>query len=156
MSSEELRRQLNMEIQLMEQTVAEIEHALPEVDSASLDTLRRAGFGALLMNLYNGIENILMRIARFEGIPIPTGDRWHIELFNTFTKIFPSGRKALFDPDLQARLRGYRDFRHVMVHGYGVILKWELMRGLVAEAPAAFREFRGKVGDYMRTLQDGQ
>ncbi|MBM4087089.1 MAG: hypothetical protein FJ272_20055 [Planctomycetes bacterium] len=152
MNAEELRDQVRGELELMSRTVSEIERALEAIGDNTPTVFQRAGFGALLMNLYKGIENTLMRIARFEGMALPTGDRWHVEFFRRFTEAFPTNKPALFDAMDQQTFRPYRDFRHVMVHGYGVVLKWELMRDLVVGAPAAFDRFRRRIDEYLAAL----
>lgn len=149
MTPDELRKQVSIELQLLSQTIAAIQDGLTAIGSHTPTSLERAGFGALLTDIYKGIENTLKRLATFEEIPLPTGERWHLELFNRFTDPLPSGRPPLFDELTRDELKDYRNFRHLVVHGYGIMLKWELMKGLVERAPAALDMFRDCVDKYL-------
>jgi len=51
-------------------------------------TVREKTAGAaFLSEFYNGIENILKRISYFYGVPLPSGDTWHIDLFKRYGNV---------------------------------------------------------------------
>ena len=150
MSVEELQRDIEAQLRLMAETARELSCAGPRGVGVPGTRLEVAGFGALLMNLYSGFENILKRIAQHEGLAIPAGPRWHAELFSAFARPLPSTATPLLTTDESRLLRRYRDFRHLMVQGCGVALRWELMKELVASADSAFETMVSAIDLYLR------
>jgi len=84
MTSEDLREEINIEMESMETTVRELVSLRTDV-AGRLPTLReKTAAAAFLSDLYGGIENILKRISYYHNISLPMGDSWHIELFRRF------------------------------------------------------------------------
>ena len=78
----------------------------------------------MLHSYYNGIENILLLIAKGIDSNVPNSGKWHSELLNSmFNKT--EKRNALFTDELQEALTDYMNFRHFFRHSYGYSLKWE-------------------------------
>jgi len=130
--------EVRVQLELMRETVSELAWQRTRHSDGPGSRLEVAGFGALLMNIYAGVENILKRIAQAEGVLPPTGERWHAELFNRLCTDLPSTGEPFLQESEAETLRELRNFRHVMVHTYGVCLKWELMAHLVADIEAAY------------------
>lgn len=104
------------------------------------------------MSFYNGLENILKRVAIFEGTEIPGGPNWHVEFFSMFVEgDSPTGVPVLFSRTEAEPLREYRSFRHVMVHGYCVTLRWELMSHLVDSIETVFDLVTTAVDRYLES-----
>jgi hypothetical protein len=100
---------------------------------------------AFLADFYTGIENILKRISRCHSVPVPTGDDWHAELFGRFCEPGFQGLPAIFDAEQKKSLAKFRQFRHVVRHGYAMQLDWDRMAEGVAEAGAAYAGFKAKL-----------
>ena len=150
MTRHELEEEIRVQLDLMRQTVNEIVFARASRAGDPLQAFDLAGFGALLMNFYSGIENILKRIAVFHGIEIPTGPNWHVELLSMFVSPTPSsGAPRVFSQEDAELLREYRSFRHLMVHGYGVALRWEKMSHLVDGIETAMSTVVAAVDRYL-------
>lgn len=147
----ELEADVRVQLDLLRQTVDQIAQARSSRVGDTMEPFDVAGFGALLMDLYSGIENILKRVATHEELQLPTGPNWHAELFNMFAGVCPDRTAApLFSEDEVALLREYRSFRHVMVHRYGVTLRWQLMAHLVDSAELALKAVSDAVDRYLR------
>jgi hypothetical protein len=107
-----------------------------------------------LANFYNGIENILKRICRFHGIAIPAGGDWHVELAKSFCDPPRLGLPPLLDQQLANDLAPYRQFRHVVHHGYGFRLRWVDMRPGVEATGLVFSRLKDKIDRYLACLRD--
>ena len=95
------------------------------------DFTEQWALGAMLQAFYNGIENILKRIAvNFEGKPVKT-ERWHIDLL-TQMSLAAKNRPAVISEQLLIHLRKYLAFRHMFRSIYTHELRWESMAGLAA------------------------
>ena len=138
MSNETLHREIDVQLEQMRDTVQAVLAEMTRRQTPPCSTLELAGFGTLLANLYSGTENILKRVAVHEGLALPSGPRWHAELFNLFTRPLSSSGEPFFTQAEVDALRQYRNFRHVMMHGDGVALQWEMMAPLVDGAAEAF------------------
>jgi hypothetical protein len=73
-----------------------------EVNSAAL----------MLVNFYNGIENIFKQLIRIHKIPMPTGERWHKELLDLILS------EKWISSELYDNLMQYMKFRHFIIHSY--------------------------------------
>lgn len=155
MSADETSREIALQLELIRDTVHEIAAARTENTPDRLHAFELAGFGALLMNLYNGAENVFKRIAKSEGLAVPSGALWHAELFNAICRPLPSTSEPFLRPAEAEVLRDYRNFRHVMVHGYGVRLKWGLMEELVVSVEDAYRILCDATARYESRARDG-
>jgi hypothetical protein len=73
-----------------------------EINSAAL----------LLMNFYNGLENIFKQLAHIQNIKLPTGERWRKELLDIaiLEKWLPT--------TLNDQLLQHLKFRHFITHSY--------------------------------------
>jgi hypothetical protein len=104
---------------MMEDTVHEAVSLLNDLAGREPTVREKTAAAAFLAQFYGGIENILKRIHRYHGIPMPTGESWHADVFKRFCSppyaVFP----VLFDDELAAKLAPFRKFRHVVHHGYG-------------------------------------
>jgi len=96
-----------------------------------------AGF---MCNTYNGVENILKNLLRMRGMDAPSAS--------------PSSHKDLLDQavetgvlseDIREDLDEFRAFRHVFVHGYGLMLKPDQLEPLAARLPEVWTRLRRHV-----------
>jgi hypothetical protein len=107
---------------------------------------------AFLAQFYSGIENILKRISRYHNVPLPTGETWHVDLFQRFCPPSYPDLPVLFDEDLASALAPYRRFRHVAFHGYGFQLDWSRMAEGVANVQDVFSQLKATLADYLATI----
>jgi hypothetical protein len=148
----ELHEEIAIELEAIEITLNEL-LALQRDTSGREPTVReKTAAAAFLAQFYAGIENILKRISRYHDVPLPTGDAWHIELFQRFC--LPSHPKlpALFAHQLAATLGPYRRFRHGAFHGYGFQLEWERMAEGIGGVHMVFSAVKITLARYLQSL----
>jgi hypothetical protein len=105
-----------------------------------------------MAQFYNGVEAILKRISHYHNIPLPTGETWHIDLFQRFCRPSHPGLPVLFETDLASALSPYRRFRHVVFHGYGFQLDWSRMVEGVIRIRDVFAALKTSLQSYLETL----
>jgi hypothetical protein len=127
MDLESLKREIRIQLDLLDSTVNEIIMLRGELADRAPTTREKAAAGAFLADFYGGVENILKRISRHYGVEPPQGDNWHLDLFIRFCKPSLSNLPVIIDDDLREPLAAYRRFRHVLHHGYVIQLHWNRM-----------------------------
>lgn len=147
MNADELIDEVQMELQQMERIVQELEALDADVGDGPATLREEAAAGQFLASFYLGVENVLKRVARYHGVEQPQSRQWHVELFQWFCSP-PQNRTplpVLFPEPLDAAMKPYRRFRHVVHHAYGIELKWERMIEGIRNARRVFERFRGAV-----------
>lgn len=84
------------------------------------DFIEISAVGATLHSFYNGTENILSLIGKFQGIDSSDKSQWHKTLLN-FVVTESNG----FSIEQKQLLLEYMGFRHFFRHTYGYTLQWE-------------------------------
>jgi len=154
MNAQKLREVIELELSLMQATVVELTALAARLKNEEPANIEKAGAGACLAQFYGGVERILVRVCKDCNVPIPTGGDWHQQLFRMFGDPPTEGLPALIDSRMEEALLPYRKFRHVFVHGYGVMLDWSRMVDGVKSAEAVFRAFAERVEQYLGSLPD--
>ena len=152
MTLSELREEISIELEMMEQTVHESVSLLNELSAREPTVREKTAACAFIAQFYGGIENILKRIHRYHGIPMPTGDSWHADIFKRFCNPAFSPFPVLFDETLAADLSPFRKFRHVVYHGYGFQFDWERMKEGLGRVDKVYSRFATSVSDYTTKL----
>jgi hypothetical protein len=154
MSAERYKEEVAVELQMLAVVISEIESI--NTDAASGDLASRDFFAAqlLLVNLYNGMENILKRTCKFLHIQIPSGADSHTQIALLFSQ--PQKQHPLtpifITPTLKVQMTQLRRFRHVILHGYGFALDKKKIQIALEEAPSLYRLFRHEVEKYNADL----
>jgi hypothetical protein len=149
---EELREEIAVELQAIEATVAELMALSRDLTDRSPTVREKTAAAAFLAQFYGGVENILKRICAYHSVPLPTGDTWHVELFQRFSSPGHPPLPVLFDRSLAADLAPYRRFRHVVFHSYGFQLDWTRMTEGMANVEAVFLRMKARLDDYLRSV----
>lgn len=158
----DLAEQCRIELLLLDETVTELQNIVQEIrinaaraeDTQSIASLRnRAAAANLSQSFYNGVENILKRIHKYCGVPLPSGDQWHSALAERFTSEHHAeyGLPHILLPDIVAPMTILRRFRHVIMHGYAMNLDWERMKLNVEIIPEVFSPFRTAVEYFLES-----
>lgn len=153
MTFEELQKEINIELELIESTLRELLALYNDVSKREPTVREKTAAAAFLAQFYGGIENILKRISYFNSIPLPTGNTWHIDLFRRFCSPSYKSLPVLFDESLALDMAPFRQFRHVVYHGYGFQLDWERMKEGIAVIENVFMRFKTKLLGYLQTLE---
>jgi len=148
-----LRAEINVELAAMEVVVDELVALQRDLSDREPSLREIAAASGFMVQFYTGVENILKRICRHSGIDLPTGDTWHVDLFQYFCVPPHPGLPSLFDATLASQLAPYRRFRHVVLHGYAFQIDWMRMSAGVAGVQDVFARFRSSLADYLSTLE---
>ncbi len=152
MSARDLQDEVRYDLIQMQVTVDELEKLRRDVGGRA-PTLREVmAAGAFLSSFYNGVENILKLVSKHNGVPLPSGDHWHVALLDRFREPPTVGLPVLLAEPLALDLDVYRRFRHVARTSYGVELKWELVATGIDQIASVFERFRAAVTDYLSRL----
>jgi len=151
----ELREEVMLEIQAIEMTLVELMALDRDLTNRSPTVREKTAAAAFLAQFYGGVENILKRICVYHSVPIPTGDTWHIELFQRFCLPGHPPLPVLFEQSLAADLAPYRRFRHVVFHSYGFQLDWNRMAEGMANVESVFLRTKASLDEYLRALSSG-
>ncbi len=100
MNAGELGEQIGIELEALDLIVDELLSLQQDVAGREVSVREKTAAAAFLAQFYTGIENILKRISQFQGVSLPTGDAWHIELFKRFCAPSHPDLPVLFDPAL--------------------------------------------------------
>ncbi len=152
MTAMELREEISIELEMMGSTVQEAASLLKDLSASEPTVREKTAAGAFLAQFYGGIENILKRVHRYHGIPMPTGDTWHTDVFKRFCNPAFPPFPVLFDESLAADLSPFRKFRHVVYHGYGFQFDWERMKEGLALVDKVYSRFVSSMTDYTTKL----
>ena len=152
MTPAELREEIVVELEAMELIVNELLALQQDVAQREATIREKTAAAAFLAQFYNGLENILKRISRFHEVPLPTGETWHVELFQRYSTPNYPELPHLFDETLSAILAPYRRFRHVAFHSYGFQLDWERMVEGVEQIEDVFRQIKKSLSNYLGSI----
>jgi len=162
MNLENLIEEIDIEFESLETIVTELLKLRQEVGNEIPSIRDLTAASAFLAQFYNGIENILKRFYRFFKKALPKGADWHITLFRSFCEP-PDGKlpllfskeklPLLFSKELEPRLVSFRKFRHVVHHGYGFKLDWEILKPGIDAVHDIFNEFKKTVRKVLAGLE---
>lgn len=153
MTADELREEVNIEIELIEGILREISSLRKDIADREPTIREKTAAAAFLAQFYGGIENILKRISKFYSIPLPTGDTWHMDLFRRFCSPSYFPLPVLLDEFLSSALAPFRRFRHVVYHSYGFQLEWERMKEGIANIENVWVRFKPNLFNYLKSLK---
>jgi hypothetical protein len=149
---DELCDEIAIELEALEATVDELLALQRDIAHREPTVRERTAAAAFLAQFYNGIENILKRISRYHNVPLPTGETWHVDLFQRFCSPSHPRLPTLFNETLASALAPFRRFRHVAFHSYGFQLDWSRMAEGIARVQGVFSRFKASLSDYLKTL----
>ncbi|MCU0286804.1 MAG: hypothetical protein MUF15_10440 [Acidobacteria bacterium] len=107
----------------------------------SPNLLELTALASVLHSFYNGIEKILLIIAKSIDKRIPSDINWHKSLLEQMAEENDQ-RKAVLTYDLKNELLKYLGFRHFFRHSYSFHLKWERLKELIRILPSVWENFK--------------
>jgi len=152
MKREDIQEEISIEIENIRMTIQELNAIYRDVEGKTPSVRDKTAAAAFLAQFYSGIENILKRISHFLGVPLPSGDTWHVDFFRRFCIPPLHPLPLLFDAPLASELAAYRKFRHVVHHGYGFQLEWERMEEGIRHVDDIFERFLVSLEAYIKAL----
>lgn len=152
MTIDELKAEIAIEFDLLQQVVNELEALRRDLAGRQPTVRERTAAAAFLAQFYTGMENVLKRLSRFHGVMVPVGENWHLDLFKRFCGPGQPPLPPLFDADLERQLGPFRRFRHVVHHGYGFQIEWDRMREGLDQVSAILARLRDRVAAHLDTV----
>jgi hypothetical protein len=131
-----LRAQLAAERRRLRDVVAQLRDVRDTIASREPTTVELMACAGFLHNVYNGIENCLLRVAHAVDESVPTGSESHRLLLDQMSAPLDAIRPAVIDDTLLRRVDEYRRFRHAFRHMYFFDLEWTRIRPLIDETVA--------------------
>jgi hypothetical protein len=126
---ESLEKKINLELENIDKLFLE---AKPLFDLCKLrlpDFVEASAAALILHSFYNGIENILLLIAKNYN-ETTSGVNWHTQLFeNAFQKT--EKHTNIFTDEIKAPLKEYLTFRHFIRHAYAYSIDAVRMKPLI-------------------------
>lgn len=143
--------EIKLELEHIHTVIKEAVNILTEYRDVEPDNIRKTAAGSFLAQFYNGVENILKRIIKMQGLSLPKGENWHFDLFKMFCNPIKENLPLLFENGLETEMNLYRKFRHVVYHGYGFQLDWETMKEGIEKVEVTFKKFSAKILEFIVT-----
>jgi uncharacterized protein YutE (UPF0331/DUF86 family) len=106
-------------------------------------------------NVYNGIEDILLSLARDIDDSVPTGASARQDVLDQMAAEVAGTRPALLDLDLYEALTELKGFRHLVRHRYGFDLKTDKVIENLALLQKVFPVFIDAVTELERAMREG-
>jgi uncharacterized protein YutE (UPF0331/DUF86 family) len=103
--------------------------------------LELGGVGALLHNIYNGIEQILIYHMKYKKISMPKGPSWHRDLINIAVK------NRIIENSTAQIIKQYLAFRHFFIHSYVIHLEAERLEPLLNDVDILYNAFLYDITD---------
>jgi len=99
-------------------------------------------------SFYNGIENILLIIAKSYNADLPKGNDWHTQLFNN-SFVGDEYHGKIFDMELKPKLKEYLTFRHFLRHTYGFLLDPDKLKPLLWNIDEVWTKVQQNLQDFI-------
>jgi len=128
MQLDRLREETEIEIDNLQEVVNDAKGLLETFASRPLTKPEVYGAGAMLGCFYTGVENLLSRFLKYQGIPLPTGEQWHDDLLGCFKAGALPDAALRFDESTLSVLGDLRKIRHVVRNRYAHLLRWDLLK----------------------------
>lgn len=143
MQSENLKEMIAIDREEMMALLALIDEVVGELRQTDLVPNEHlvVALGAYVQSLYQGVENILKRVALFDGVALAKSDRWHADLLDLFTANNSLARRPLFDEETRKHLDEMRGFRHVFRVHYASRLNWIRLEPLAGRCRETIESF---------------
>ena len=127
MNRKRLTQRINDELAKIQETLARIERGLGNIDILPVQAREfiENTIATDLADVYRGIENIFLRIAREVDMHVPTGSSWHKNLLAQMAEQRPERTPVISEQTL-LQLADLLDFRHKVNNIYGEELIYEM------------------------------
>lgn len=143
--------EIQTELESLEIIVTEISSIINDYSDVVPDIRAKTLLGSFLAQFYMGVENILKKLVKATGQSLPKSENWHLELFKSFCDPPLGNFPVLFDNDLERKMANFRRFRHVVFHGYGFRLDWEIMLEGSGQLDDTFVKFKKALKNYLES-----
>jgi len=137
---DKLNQQIKAEQELIAKTLLLLHEALHRPHKNEVEL---AAIASCLHNIYNGIENILKRIFKFQGTDIPSSSSSHKDLLDLAVNL------GIISQTLSEQLNPYRGFRHFFVHAYVLMLDEAQLLPLARNLSVVWKQFKNEIERFL-------
>jgi uncharacterized protein YutE (UPF0331/DUF86 family) len=116
------------------------------------DLLELTAFASVLHSFYNGIENILLSIAKNIDKKVPSDPNWHKSLLSQMVKK-NIARGPVLSEEMKNELKKYLTFRHFFRHAYSFHLEWEELEKLVKPICQVWGKFKSEISSFLSLME---
>ena len=135
----------------LEEHISKSELLVNKCSLQTPDYIEMCAVGSILQAYYNGIENILLIIAKGIDGNNPSSGKWHSEILSSmFEKT--DNRPPVFSETLKPLLFDYMNFRHFFRHSYGFNIKWEKASPLFLGMTKNWNEVKSELEKFMENF----
>jgi hypothetical protein len=143
--------QVKFEVGQIDQLLESYADLLERVQKNTPDLVEVTAVASVLHSFYNGLENILLAIAKGIDADIPAGSQWHRDLLIRMTESTAS-RGPVLTTDLAHRLMDYLGFRHFYRHSYSFFLEWEELDKLFTPLADVWAQVKSELQLFLDSL----
>lgn len=148
MPHEKLVKKVEFELDQIDKLLNRYDDLINKSRKEEIDTVELAALASIIHSFYNGIENILLLIAKnIDGI-VPGGSNWHKDLLTQMGRETGS-RKKVVSEELKIELFKYLAFRHFYRHSYSFNLEWKEMKDLVDSIQIVKNNFEQEIKKFL-------
>lgn len=141
--------EIDVELHYIRDTIEDAKDFLQKSNSGNPNNIIKASGINLLTQFYNGIESILRRIVRFQGIDSVFGDQFKSELLELFTSKSNDTQLPVLSKELYEILSNYHKLRYVIQQGYHLSLEWDKLTIAIRNMNDSFILFFRFINDYI-------
>ena len=142
MNRKRLTQRINDELDKIDGTLERIQRGLEKIDVLPVEAREfiENTIATDLADIYRGIENIFLRIAREVDRHVPSGSQWHKNLLAQMTAQRPE-RSPVISENTFPQLEELLEFRHKVNNIYGKELRYEKTLPHAKSIGALFADF---------------
>lgn len=144
-----LQKQVETELEQLRRLLETHRSLLKHSSHSTPSAIELSAMASMLHSYYNGVENVLKRIAIEIDGAVLSGEFWHRDLLDTAMRPSPS-RPAAISEELGERLGEYLAFRHYFRHAYTFDLQWDRMQALVLDCEPTLQRFHAEIWAFLQ------
>jgi len=145
MTIDELKKFCDNELKNIERVTEEI-FLVYKTDQAEYSITDQAAMGALMMNVYTGIEKVLKQMLLYDKLDVDDAPGWHEKVLRK------AGEIGIIPTELQPVLAKFLSFRNFFIYNYTFDIKWEEMKVLVDAVRDLTVKLRSEIEEYLETI----
>ena len=145
MTIDELKEFCDNELKNIERVTEEI-FQVYKADKSDYSVTDQAAIGALMMNVYTGIEKVLKQMLVYDKLDVDDAPGWHEKVLKK------AGEIGIVPTELQPVLAEYLSFRNFFIYNYTFDIKWEEMKVLVDAVKDLTINLRSEIEEYLQTI----
>ena len=145
MTIDELKNYCDNELKNIERVTDEI-FLVYKTDKSEYTVTEQAAIGALMMNVYTGIEKVLKQMLVYDKLDVDDGPGWHEKVLKK------AGEIGILPTELQPVLGRFLSFRNFFLYNYTFDIKWDEMKPLVEGVRDLTGKLRMEIEEYLQTI----